>query len=322
MFGKRADGFLVRTDDPIMALTPYLMPMRCDAQVMLNLKLDYEKMARYIVAKGAEGYKMTFMDIVFAAYVRTVSQIPELNRFIANKRMYARKELAISFVVLKDTQDGSVMENTAKCKFDPRDTIFDVAARTAEAIELSRKEEADNSTLKVAKLLMNPFLATIIVAAGRILDRYGLLPKTIIEASPFHTSLFFTNMASIGMPSVNHHIYNFGTTSLFLSIGSVERTIGLGSDGKPQRKRLLPVGITADERVCAGMVYAKMVAMVSRYFENPALLEAPPEKVFFDQGHSYGLPPAPSQKRFRRIRRVARLLRKVKRSDASDNLAS
>ena len=322
MFGKRADGFLVRAEDPIIALTPYLMPMRCDAQVMLNLKLDYEKMARYIVAKGADGYKLTFINIVFAAYVRTVSQIPELNRFIANKRMYARKELAISFVVLKNTQDGSVQENTAKCKFDPRDTIFDVAARTAQAIELSRKEEIDNSTMKLAKFLNNPFLATTIVGIARILDRYGIMPKAIIEASPFHTSLFFINMASIGMPAVNHHIYNFGTTSLFLSIGSVERSVGVGSDGQAQRKRLLPVGITADERVCAGMVYAKMVALVTKYFENPALLEVPPEHVVFDQGHSYGLPPAPPHKRFRRIRRVARLLRRRRRDDASNSLAS
>ena len=90
MFGKRGDGWLVKEIDPIIALTPYLMPMRCDAQVMLGYEVNYEKLARYIVAKNAEGYKISFMDIIIAAYVRSVAEMPHVNRFIANKRVYAR----------------------------------------------------------------------------------------------------------------------------------------------------------------------------------------------------------------------------------------
>src|SRR5690606_34040550 len=101
----------------------------CDAQVMLGYEVNYEKLARYIVAKNAEGYKISFMDIIIAAYVRSVAEMPHVNRFIANKRIYARKEIAVSFAVLKNTSDGSVEENTVKTKFDPHDTIFDVAAR-------------------------------------------------------------------------------------------------------------------------------------------------------------------------------------------------
>lgn len=311
MFGKRSDGYLVKTIDPIIALTPYLMPMRCDAQVMLNYKADYERLARYIVKKGAEGYKFTFLDIIIAAYVRIVSQLPELNRFVANKRLYARNELTVSFVVLKDTQDGSVQENTIKCKFDPRDTIFDVAGRTSAAIPAARNEKIDNSTMKVAKFLLNPILANAIAGAARIMDRYGIMPRFLVEASPFHTGLFLTNMASIGMPAVNHHIYNFGTTSLFASIGAVERTVVISDKGEAQRKRVLPFGITADERVCAGMVYAKMVALLGQYMEQPELLEVPPQQVLFDEGHVYSQPPAPKKKRFRSIRRIARLGRKT-----------
>ncbi len=310
MFGKRSDGFLVKTIDPIIALTPYLMPMRCDAQVMLGYKADYEKLARYIVRKGAEGYKFTFLDILIASYVRIVSQLPELNRFVANKRLYARNELTVSFVVLKNTRDGSVQENSIKCKFDPRDTLFDVAGRTSAAIPAARSEEADNSTMQVAKFLLNPILANTIAGAARIMDRYGIMPRFLVDASPFHTGLFLTNMASIGMPAVNHHIYNFGTTSLFASIGAVERTVVINESGEPQRKRLLPFGITADERVCAGMVYAKMVAMLDQYMSNPELLETPPEQVLFDENHAYTQPPAPKKKRFRRIRKMTRRNRK------------
>lgn len=300
MFGRRADGKLLKKIDPIIALTPYLMPMRCDAQVFLNLKLDYEKIARYIVEQGQKGNKFTFMEIIMAAYVRVVSELPEINRFVANKRLFARTQLTVSFALLKETANADdVEENTVKCYFDPKDTIFDVAERVGAAIEQNRREEADNSTMKVAKLLLNPFLANTIVFAARFLDRYGIMPKYIMDASPFHTSMFFTQMASIGMPAVNHHIYNFGTTSLFVSMGSVIRENTVGPDGKATRKRYLPIGITADERICAGAVYAKLVNRIMYYINNIELLETPPETVKFEENNEYSLP-KPKKKRFGR----------------------
>ena len=301
MFGRRADGRLLKKIDPIIALTPYLMPMRCDAQVMMGYKLDYEKLARYIVEQGNNGNRFTFMELVIAAFVRTASELPEINRFIANKRLYARTQLTVSFALLKETSDpNAIEENTVKCYFDPRDTIFDVAERISDQIAQNRREEADNSTMKLAKLLLRPILANTVVASARFLDRYGIMPKYILNASPFHTSLFITNMASIGMPAVNHHIYNFGTTSLFFSIGNVERTIQMGTDGKVIRKRWLPVGVTADERICAGAMYARMVNRMIHYLQNPQLLETPPENVQFEEGNSYSLPETRAQKKQRK----------------------
>lgn len=307
MFGRRADGRALRvTDDPVVALTPYLMPMRCDAQVMLKLQIDYERIARYIVDNGVQGNKMSFMDVIFASYVRIISQIPELNRFVVNKRMYVRNELNISFVVLRDGPDGKVQENVVQCKFDPHDTIFDVAARTSQAILEGRKAETDNTTVKIAKLLLNPLLANFMVGTVRLMDRYGLMPRVVMEASPFHTSMFFTNMMSIGMPSVFHHIYNFGTCSLFVSLGSVERSVILNQKGEPQRKRYLPLGITADERVCAGHLYAKMVSMFNEYLHDPSLLEKAPDQVFYDQEMRYSMPAAPKKRELRKLRRAQR----------------
>lgn len=290
MFGRRSDGHLVKKIDPIVALTPYIMPTRCDAQIFTDYKVDFEKLARYIAEKNNEGYKITFMEIIIAAYVRTVSQLPEINRFIANKRLYARSELAVSFALLRNSSDGQLAENTTKCHFDLNDTIFDVADRIRETVEACRKEDADNSTLKVAQLLRTPLLANPIVWLARFLDRYGLMPRWLVNASPFHTSMFITNMASIGLPAIQHHIYNFGTCSQFLSIGSVERTVSLDAKGNVVRKRLLPVGIVADERICEGAMYARMLAYMSKLINDPAQLEKKPEKVYYDEGHEFHLP--------------------------------
>ena len=301
MFGKRSDGYLVRDIDPVIALTPYIMPMRCDAQVMFNYRFNYEKLARYMAEKSKDGQKITFMEIFIAAYVRAVSQLPEVNRFIVNKRFYARRDIVSSFAVLQKTTDGSVKENTAKCKFDPHDTIFDVAARINAAIEETRREDANNSALKIAKLLVKPFFATPITLLARAMDRYGVMPRYLLDASPFHTGLFFGNNASIGLPPVNHHIYNFGTTSLFVVIGSIERTVEIDESGKAVRKRILPAGVTADERICAGMIYSRLIKLYQYYLDNPHELEIPPEQVFYDEGHVIGLQP-PKKIKTKRLR--------------------
>lgn len=311
MFGRRSDGRVVKRIDPIVALTPYIMPQRCDAQVMLRQRLDYETLARYIVKKKAEGHAITFMEIIIAAFVRTVAALPEVNRFILNKRLYVRTQLTVSFILLMDTPDGSVAENTVKCHFDPSDTIYDVAARISAVIAKNRKAETgSDGAMKVAKLLLNPLLANVAVGLLKFLDRYGLMPKAVLDASPFHTSLFLTNMASIGMPPVFHHIYNFGSTTMFFGIGGVERDVEIQPDGSVKRKRWLPVQITVDERVAAGAVFAKMMHTMQDLCTHPEKLETPPDAVIYDEGHEYHVPkpgePASLKKRRLRGRRFRR----------------
>lgn len=291
MFGKRPDGKRIQAVDPVVSLMPYLMPMRCDAQVMMDFKVDFEKLTRYIAAKRDEGYRVTFLEILISAFVHTMASIPEANRFIVNKQMFARNELTVAFTVLKEGSEGvNVEENAVKCRFLPTDTIFDVSARVSKAIEESKKTEAQNATMKLAQLIAKPLFANPLVGLIRLLDRYGLIPGFVLDASPFHTSMFVTNMASIGMPAVKHHIYNFGTTSMFFSIGMPERTVAVGPDGKAVRKRLLPLGVVADERICAGAVYARLVDGIMKCLSNPELLETPAENVRYEVHKAYKNP--------------------------------
>lgn len=289
MFGHRSDGKLVRKLDPIVAFTPRLMPMRCDAQVFLNTKVPYDVLARYIVEQGYAGHKISFMELVIAAYVRTVAETPVLNRFVANKRIYARNNLSVAFTILQDTGTEEIAETTVKCYFDPHDTIYDIADRINAAIDENRKLEVNNTVDKIAKVALNPFFASIIMGLANFTDKHGIMPKAVIKLSPFHNSMFITNVASIGLPAVNHHIYNFGTVSTFISIGCPERTETI-ENGKTVRHRMLPLGVVVDERVAAGAEYAKMLSRMNKYLKNPSLLEQKPEKVIFDEGHEYTVP--------------------------------
>ena len=298
MFGHRPEGSRVRDVDPIVQITPYLMPMRCDAQVFLDYDVEYEPLMRYIAKKSREGVKITFMEILIASFVRGVSQVPEVNRFIMNKQFYNRRELTASFTLLMDTDDGSIEENTVKIFFDPTDTIYDVSARVKELVAKNRKAETSGFAVKLASAVLKiPLLPSLAAGLVKLLDRYGLLPKALLDGLPFHTSMFITNNASIGLMRVYHHIYNFGTCSQFVSIGSVERGVALDAKGNVVRKRLLPLGVVCDERICEGAMYAKMLSIMGRLLNNPEQLEQPPERVLYDEGHEFHLP-EPKRHRF------------------------
>ena len=287
MFGFRPDGRRVKDIDPVVRITPFLMPMRCDAQVFLQHRADYELMARYIAKKGAEGEKVTFMQIIIAAFVRTVSQHPEINRYIMNKQFFSRNCCSVSFTMLKDMTDPDQGETAVKIKFDLTDTIFDVRDRMNKVIEASRGIENQNFVDKLVKLLFAiPGLPTAIVSIVRLLDRYGLCPGALLDELPFHTSMYITNNASIGLHHVNHHIYNFGSTSLFFGMGTVER-VAVVEKGVTRMKRFLPIGITADERVCSGAHYAQFFGTMSYLLNHPEELEVPPETVRFDPKCEY-----------------------------------
>ena len=290
MFGHRPDGKRLNNLDPIVQMTPYLMPMRCDAQVFLEHKADYETMSRYIAEKSRQGQKITFMQILVAAYVRAVSKHPEVNRFIFNKQYFSRNNCSVSYTILKNPQDTDSNEDTVRILFDLTDTLFDVRDRMNDAVEKSRAAETDGFVIGLARgLLSVPGLATFVVGLVRLLDRYGIAPGALIRELPLYSGLYVTNNGSIGLHHPLHHIYNFGNVSLFFGMGSILKE-AVVENGKARMRRVLPVGITADERVCSGAHYAAFFFDVIHYMDHPEELETPPEEVRFDPGVEYHVP--------------------------------
>ena len=300
MFGHRPDGRRMKDVDPVVQITPYLMPMRCDAQVFLEHKLDYEMLSRYIARKAVEGQKVTFMQIIVAAYVRGVSQHPEINRFIKNKQYYSRNNLSVSYTILMDSQNHDSAENVVRIEFDPTDTLFDVRDRMNAAVEATRGANAGATFVdKLLKVVFAmPGLPTLIVGLVRLLDRYGLAPGALIKELPFYSGMFITNNASIGLHHVWHHIYNFGNVSAFFGMGSLLKEATVDADGRVRMRRWLPIGVTVDERVTSGAHYAAFFADVVRCLNHPELLETPPESVRYDKGVEYHVPKLQKEQSF------------------------
>lgn len=275
MFGRRPDGREDKNIDPIVRITTHLMPKRYDAQVMVERKIDYDKMKEYLKKKREEGIKFTHMDVLIAAYLKVLKKYPEFNRFVVNRKIYKRNEITVSLVVLKDrNEDGVINEAVIKVKFTTDDTIFDVNKKMNEAIQINRAPDEKSFTDKLARFFLAfPLIPGTAIGFVKLLDKFGLLPKFILDALPFHTSLFITNMASIRMGAVYHHIYDFGTTSVFISIGQKDSQLELDREDKVVKKNVLPLGIVIDERICSGATYAMGFNYFDRLLRNPDCLE-------------------------------------------------
>lgn len=266
------------------------MTERIDAQVFSNQYIDSEILGTYIKKKRAEGYKISHMAVIIAAYIRMVSEMPHMNRFVIGKKIYARNELTVTFVTVKTKSRTEFLETTVKLYFDPSATIYEVAEKVERAIAENRKEDTSNSTDKIANVLTSiPGFLGIVVPILKGLDRIGLLPKAVIDMSPFHTSLFISNMASIRMNSIFHHIYNFGSTTVFMGVGRKVIRTRLNEKKKPVFKTVYPIGMTTDERIAPGAQYAMAFSIFERYLRHPERLEEPPETVTYDYKSEYHL---------------------------------
>lgn len=277
MFNKRYDGRLIKSTYPLTKIIPYLMKTRNDSQVYYEDKVYIDKIEEYIRKKREQGIKITHMDVVVAAMTRVALERPGINRFIMNNRIYARKHLCVSLAVKKKLDDDGV-ETTVKFKIKPEDTVLTVAEQIHKTVYENKQETKENSTDKLAGVIMSlpNWLISGVVNILMWMDKHNMLPGAIIEASPFHTSLFITNMGSLGIDSIYHHIYNFGTTSIFLAMGMKKEDID-PQTGDP--RKYISFKFVCDERICDGLYYARSFSAFRRYLLNPELLEQPSNNV-------------------------------------------
>lgn len=283
MFGRRSDGHRLDQIDPIVQFMPYIMKTRNDAMNLIAVDADYDPMAEYIKKRAKEGKKISFMALIVAAYVRAVAEYPALNRFIMNKQVFARNSIDISLTVLRNANDKQNLDEALiKMTFAPDATLDEVNDQIDEKVREAVNEDADNGTVDFARKLVHlRILVQIVVALARLLDRYGLLPKKLYDISPFHCSMFITNMASIGMPALYHHLYNFGNTSMFIAMGKAERRPVPTKDGFTFKNEL-PLKVVTDERICGGASYAQGMHYFKKLIAHPEMLETKPERVNYD----------------------------------------
>lgn len=271
----RADGKRVKNMEPMELLSPYFMNKRVDAMNATTIDILYDPMQNYINEKRKEGINISHMALIIAAYVRTLAEFPYINRFVINSKVYKRNEICVAMVVLNG-EEGSTM---SKMYFEKTDTLNDINEKINKFVKENRETPENNGLEKTMKVLVKiPGLLRVAVGLLKFMDKHGILPKSLIDVSPFHSSLLISNLISIRTNHIYHHVYEFGTTSVGVTMGNLREV--------PKRKgdeiiyeRTIPLGVVMDERICDGYYFSKVFRKMKKYLKNPALLELPPEVI-------------------------------------------
>ncbi|WP_320128161.1 2-oxo acid dehydrogenase subunit E2 [uncultured Sphaerochaeta sp.] len=276
---KRNDAVRVFDILPYKQVFPFVMRKRSEALVFQTMILDLTKAVEFIKNnKAPDGRNYRVFELFIAAIMRTIVLRPELNRFLANNKYWQRNDLSVNFVVKEDYTDDAP-EHSMPLYFKEDMILPEFSEIINQAIIDQRKPSNSSSTDDLIRFFLHfpQWFIKLCVAFLRVLDNHGKAPKGLLEADGLHTTIFISNMGSIGLGggSPHHHLYEWGTTSLFATMGIMRRTRKKVED-KTIFTDLMEVGFTVDERITDGFYFTKSINLMQDLLNNPAsLMERP-----------------------------------------------
>ena len=284
-WGDRTDGRRIRTEPPMNMVSPYLMWTRNASTNYFTEAFEITHVERYIRQKRKEGLtSFGLTHVLLACYCRAVAKYPKINRFIGGQKIYSRgNDLQFCMTIKKEMTSDSP-ETVIKVHLSPYDTADDIYRKINEKVDEVKNTPLDSNfdhTAHALMLIPGVFLK-FVVWLLRVLDYFGMLPKFLLEISPFHGSVFFTSMGSLGIPPIYHHLYDFGNLPIFGSFGCKRRALEVEEDGSVVQRKYLDCKFTMDERICDGFYYAAFFKQFRRILYRPEVLDNPPDEVLSD----------------------------------------
>jgi len=284
-WGDRPDARLVREIDGMHLVMPLIYPNRADNEAFISEQFDLTHTMEYLERKNADNPEFTYkvFQLLVAAVMKTFVLRPRLNYFIANKNLYEHDRISCGFVIKKEFKDGA-REGLAFVTVDKDSTLESVRSDIYRQIHRVRVEEAGEFTESKRKAQstddfmdafthMPRFFVKFLFWIIRILDRHGRIPAKLIAEDPDYSSVWITNLGSIGLHAGYHHLANWGTTSVFVVMGEIKKRPYYDDDGNVTMRMSIDIGITVDERIADGYYYAQTVKIIKKLIENPELLE-------------------------------------------------
>jgi hypothetical protein len=273
---RRPDGDLVRDLPPVRGVVPYLMRRRNESAVYHEAFYDVGKARAWLRAYNrSHPSRATLFHLVLYAAARALHLRPGLNRFASGGRVYQRREVSVAFAAKKEMRDPAPFA-TVKLRFGPEEPFEETVRRLAEAVDEGRWGQTRRIDKEAALLMRLPgFAISALTGLAAWLDRWNLLPGFLMRDDPFFASLFLANLGSVGLSDTFHHLYEYGTVSLFGVVGTVRPTL-VPVRGGTEVRELLSVRFTLDERVNDGFYAARSLRIAQDILEDPERFLGPP----------------------------------------------
>jgi hypothetical protein len=269
LFGRRPDAEQIPDLPTMRRFLPHISPRRMESVFYMFQDIEVEAALDYVERRNRErppDRPFTLFHLFLRACSQALYLRPGVNRFVKGGRLWQRDGEWITFSIKREIRDGAPML-TVKRRFHPTtesldemvDAIYDRLARR-------RRGDQETSDKEMGLLVRLPHpVVQLLMQLVRVGDYFGMLPRTMIDADPLFTSVFVANLGSIGYPAGFHHLWEYGTCSLFGVMGMIEP----GDDGR----RKMRVAWTYDERIEDGLYSYHTLEGIRERIEKPELLD-------------------------------------------------
>lgn len=269
----RADGTRVPNVHPVRRIMPFVMPTRNGAFVLFEQQIPTEPLRRVLEplnANRAPERRVTLFHCVLRAVGVALTEFPRLNRFIAGSKLYDRRGIWLSFSA-KQRLERDAPIFTTKLEFRPTESLVGMVDRALALLGEGRsgKETASDREIKGFLRLPAPLLR-FAVRAQRVLDGWNLLPPSLLEHDPLYASAFLANLGSVGLDAAFHHLYDYGSVPIFVTMGRVHRAPVVLDDGSVSSREVFALRYTYDERVEDGFYAARALERLAAVLGDPA----------------------------------------------------
>ncbi len=267
IFNKnRRDADWIKPKDSIQALVPFIMPRRSDAEVSSQVEIDVTKLVKFvddINKKDELEYKMTYFHALAACFAKTIYSREALNNFVKNKRLYHRKKVTLGFIAKNKLSDKGE-ERIVCLEADKKDNIMSLSRKMAIDI-FQAKGDKDNDMEGVMKMFTSipNWLLSIVVKIVFFMDEHDLSPKSLTQGDTNYVTVLLSNLGSIQTNSCYHHLNEYGTNSIVLTIGTIHEV---------NNKKYVDLQLTLDERIADGFYFAKSIQLTEYIAKHPELL--------------------------------------------------
>jgi hypothetical protein len=278
VFGKRCDGTLVTHLTPYEKFFPHLVRTRSESQLLFKQLIEVDKTLRHLASanSGSNHGNITLFHVFLCAAVRTIALRPKLNRFVKGRRVYQRNSISCSFVVKKELTEDAPYSNV-KIMFGPDETLEAVCEKVDERLRLVRADEANAAEKELRLVTRLPtWITSVITSIFRLLDHFGLAPKRMIQVDPLYTSVYLSHHASIGLDAPYHHLFNWGTASVFLIVGRIHKAVVATFNDEVRAVNAVTAAFTLDNRIADGIYAGSALKLFKDFVENPEKLQTPP----------------------------------------------
>lgn len=280
-WGDRRDGVWIKDVPGLNAMMVNLFPRRTDCEVFLEHEIDVTELLKFIENrnKADTSIKTTFFHCFVTMVARIVNERPYLNRFVQGRRIYQRDEITISFVAKRrfaDHSEEALMQYKAMGKHTLKDISHEIIGDVHDMRSQSSAKGIDEIIDTVSK--MPRLLLMFIVRVVRWLDFWGMVPKSLTKGDSNYSTVLLSNLGSIRCPSVYHHLNEYGTTSILITIGAIHKKSVVMEDGSFEQRDFVDIGATLDERIADGFYFARSLKLIQHICNNPELLNRPLEE--------------------------------------------